>query len=342
MEAEDTALAQWSFVRAPRTLFAAILVAAGTIGCGMATLQSASAQQNYPDRPIRLVVPYAAGGSADITARIIAERLSNVIEQPIVIENRPGIVVGTDHVAKATPDGYTLLAAPLAHSVNTSLYKQLPYDTFEDFEPIATFGYFNFVLVVNPKLPVKDLASFIALLKASPNKYNYGSGGVGTTSHIGVELFKSLTDTQAVHVPYRADVQAVVDLIAGRSTFMLCSTPTCMPYIRSGALRALVITSVRRFAQLPDVPTTAEAGLPAYKVLAYYALVAPKNTPSQIVQKMNTFVNETLADETIHARLADLGFEVDGKSAPADTAKLIRSEAERWGPIIKSAGATAD
>jgi tripartite-type tricarboxylate transporter receptor subunit TctC len=287
-------------------------------------------------------VPYGAGGSADITARIIVDQLSRVVEQPIVVENRPGIVVGTDHVAKATPDGYTLLAAPLAHSVNTSLYKRLPYDTFNDFESIATFGLFNFVLVVNSKLPVKDLASFIGFLKASPNKFNYGSGGVGTTSHIGVELFKSLSDTQAVHVPYRGDGQAVVDLMAGQLTFMLCSTPTCVPYIRSGALRALAITSDRRFGPLPDVPTTAEAGLPAYKVLAYYAMVAPKGTPSQIVRRMNAFVNKALGDKTIQARLADLGFEVNGKSTPEDTTKLIRSEAERWAPIIRSAGATAD
>ena len=214
----ETALAQWSSVRVLRTLRAAMLVAAAAIACGMAASQSAFAQQQYPDRPIRLVVPYGAGGSADITARIIVDQLSRIVEQPIVVENRPGIVVGTDHVAKATPDGYTLLAAPLAHSVNTSLYKRLPYDTFNDFESIATFGLFNFVLVVNSKLPVKDLASFIAFLKASPNKFNYGSGGVGTTSHIGVELFKSLSDTQAVHVPYRGDGQAVVDLMAGQLT----------------------------------------------------------------------------------------------------------------------------
>ena len=277
-----------------------------------------------------------------MTARILSQRLSEVVRQPIVIENRPGIVVGTSYVARSAPDGYHFLAAPLAHSVNIALYKTLPYDTLNDFASVATLGFFNFVLVVNPKLPVADLQSFIAYLKSSPDKLRYGSGGVGTTSHIGVALLKTLTGTDALHVPYRGDGQAVVDLMAGQVDFMLCSTPTCTQHIKSGALRALAVTSAKRFELLPEVPTTAEAGLPDFKVLAYYTLLAPKNTPAAMLTKMAESTSVALKDRSIQARLRDLGFEVEEVSTSASTSKLIADEAAKWAPIVQSAGATAD
>jgi len=321
----------------------AVLAFVAALHFAVASPVAAFAQPvRYPNRPITLIVPYGAGGSGDVTARIFAERLAKVIEQPVVIENRPGIVVGTQYAARSAPDGYQFLAAPLAHSVNTSLYKKLPYDTFNDFETIATIGFFNFVMVVSPKLPVTDLQSFIALLKASPGKLNYGSGGVGTTSHIGVELFKSLTGTDLLHVPYRGDGQAVVDLISGQLSFMLCSTPTCIQHIKSGALRALAVPSHKRFEMLSEVPTTGEAGLPEYRVLAYYTLLAPKNTPAGVVVKMNEYANEALRESATQMRLRDLGFEVDGNSAPSATAKLVVDEASKWAPIIKATGAQID
>jgi tripartite-type tricarboxylate transporter receptor subunit TctC len=316
---------------------------AGSLLLVLASLSPSRAQPaNYPNKIVTLVVPYGAGGSADVTARIFSERLSKVIEQPIVVENRPGIVVGTSYIARAAPDGYQFLAAPLAHSVNTTLYKKLPYDTLNDFASVATLGFFNFVVVVNPKLPVTNLKSLIAFLKSSRGKSNYGSGGVGTTSHIGVELFKSLTGTEAVHVPYRGDGQAVVDLMAGQIDFMLCSTPTCTQHIKSGALRALAVTSTKRFELLPEVPTSAEAGLPEFKILAYYTLLAPKDTPAAMVTKMARAVVLTLKDPNLQGRLRDLGFEVEETSTAASTSKLIADEAARWAPIIQAAGASAD
>jgi len=313
------------------------LASAALLGWPMGLSNPARAQ-DYPDRPITLVVPYGAGGSGDVTARIFADQLSKTIGQPIIIENRPGIVNGTTFVAKSAPDGYRLLATPLAHSVNPTLYKQLPYDSFKDFAPVATLGYFNFVMVIDPKLPVTDLKSLIALLRSAPGKYNYGSGGTGTTSHIGVEFFKTLTGTNIVHTPYRGDGQAIVDLLASRIALILCSAPACLPYIAQGALRPLAITSAHRSPLLPDVPTSAEAGLPEFKVMAYYAIQAPKDTPTPVLGAINKAINKSLSDEGLQGRLSKLGFEVEEGSTPASTAKLIGDEAAKWAPIVKSTG----
>ncbi len=327
------------FERNPRILYAAAVAIFALCWWTIAFAEFSFAQDGqYPNRPITLVVPYGAGGSGDVTARIVADRLSKVVGQPVVVDNKPGIVTGTSFLAAAAPDGYHLLATPLAHSVNPTLYKQLPYDLFGDFTPIATLGFFNFVLVVNPKLPVTDLRSLIAFLKAAPGKYNYGSGGTGTTSRIGVEFFKSLTGTEITHVPYRGDGQALVDLLAGRIALMLCSAPACLPDIARGALRPLAITSSHRSPLLPNVPTAAEAGLPEFKVMAYYAIQGPKNTPAAVVATLNKAVNETLGDKELQGRLSQLGFEVEQGSTPASTAKLINDEAKKWAPIIKATG----
>ena len=223
--------------------------------------------QAYPNHPIKLIVPYLAGGSTDVGARIVAERMATGLGQPIVIDNRPGagVIVGTNAVAKADPDGYTLLITTLAHPINITLQKKLPYDTIADFEPVALMGIINFILVVHPSLPVTDLPSLVAYLKANPDKANYGSAGLGSPMHLGPELFKSLTGVQANHVPYRGESAALNDMIGGRLTFMLSGTPTVAPFIQAGAVRALAIPSPKRTAMLPEVPTTSEAGLPKWQ-----------------------------------------------------------------------------
>jgi tripartite-type tricarboxylate transporter receptor subunit TctC len=296
----------------------------------------------WPERPISIVVPYAAGGAADVTVRVIAEKMSAQLGQPVLIINRPGSVVATSSVARAAPDGYTFMAAPMSHSMNTAMYTRLPYDTFNDFVPVATFGYFNYVIVASKSLGIKDLQGLIASLKANPGRYNFGSGGVGSPTHLVVELFKSLTKTSATHVPYRADQLGLTDLMAGRIDFMIPSTVAGASQVKGGTVLALAVPSPKRSASLPEVPTTTEAGLPEFQVSSYYVLIAPKDTPVAVVEQVNAIVNRSLQDAGALKRLADLDFSVQQNSTPASTAALIRTEADRWAPIIKNAGITLE
>ena len=301
----------------------------------------ASAQGTYPDHPIKVVVPYLAGGATDIGARVVAERMAKGLGQAMVIDNRPGagVIVGTNAVAKADPDGYTVLITTLAHPINITLQKKLPYDSIADFEPVALMGIINFILVVHPSLPVSDLSSLIAYLRANPDKANYGSAGTGSPMHLGPELFKSLTGVEANHVPYRGEAAGVNDMIGGRLTFMLSGTPTIAPHIQSGAVRALAIPSPKRSAMLPQVPTTAEAGLPAWQTYSCIMMLAPKGTPRAIVDRLNREANAAMASEEVKTRLAQLGIDAVESSTPESTAKFIRDEAAKWAPIVKSTGA---
>jgi tripartite-type tricarboxylate transporter receptor subunit TctC len=300
--------------------------------------------QTYPNHPIKLIVPYLAGGSTDVGARIVAERMATGLGQPIVIDNRPGagVIVGTNAVAKADPDGYTLLITTLAHPINITLQKKLPYDTIADFEPVALMGIINFILVVHPSLPVTDLPSLVAYLKANPDKANYGSAGLGSPMHLGPELFKSLTGVQANHVPYRGESAALNDMIGGRLTFMLSGTPTVAPHIQAGAVRALAIPSPKRTAMLPDVPTTSEAGLPRWQTYSCIMMLAPKGTPRPVVDRLNREANAAMASDEVKDRLAKLGIDAVESSTPESTAKFIRDEAEKWAPIVKAAGAQVE
>src|SRR5882724_619092 len=300
--------------------------------------------QAYPNHPIKLIVPYLAGGSTDVGARIVAERMATGLGQPIVIDNRPGagVIVGTNAVAKADPDGHTLLITTLAHPINITLQKKLPYDTIADFEPVALMGIINFILVVHPSLPVTDLPSLVAYLKANPDKANYGSAGLGSPMHLGPELFKSLTGVQANHVPYRGEATALNDMLGGRLTFMLSGTPTVAPFIQAGAVRALAIPSPKRAAMLPDVPTTSEAGLPKWQTYSCIMMLAPKGTPRAVVERLNREANAAMASDEVKERLAKLGIDAVESSTPESTAKFIRDEAAKWAPIVKSTGAQVE
>src|SRR5882724_11228745 len=262
--------------------------------------------QTYPNHPIKLIVPYLAGGSTDVGARIVAERIATGLGQPIVIDNRPGagVIVGTNAVAKANPDGYTLLITTLAHPINITLQKKLPYDSIADFEPVALMGIINFILVTHPSLPITDLPSLISYLRANPDKANYGSAGTGSPMHLGPELFKSLAGVTANHVPYRGEAAALNDMLGGRLTFMLSGTPTVAPHILSGGVRALATPSPKRSTLVPDVPTTTEAGMPAWQTYSCIMLLAPKSTPRTIIERLNREANAAMASQKVKERLA--------------------------------------
>ena len=297
--------------------------------------------QSYPDRAIKLIVPYLAGGATQVGARVVAERMSKGLGQPIVIDNRPGagVIVGTNAVAKADPDGYTLLITTLAHPINITLQKKLPYDSIADFEPVALMGIINFILVVHPSSPVTDLASLVKYLKDNPDKANYGSAGTGSPMHLGPELFKSLTGVQANHVPYRGEAAALNDMIGGRLTFMLSGTPTVAPHIQSGAVRALATPSPKRSSLVPEVPTTTEAGMAQWQTYSCIMMLAPKGTPRAVVERLNREANAAMASDEVKDRLAKLGIDAVESSTPESTARFIRDEAEKWAPIVKATGA---
>ena len=319
-----------------------LLKAAALLPAGAMT--PAFGESAYPDHPIRLVVPYLAGGATDVGARVIADQMAKGLSQPIVIENKPGagVIVGTNAVAKADPDGYTLLITTLAHPINITLQKHLPYNSINDFEPVALMGIINFILVVHPSLPVKNLPELIVYLKANPDKANYGSAGTGSPMHLGPELFKSLTGVQANHVPYRGEAAALNDMIGGRLTFMLSGTPTVAPQIQAGAVRALATPSPKRSSLVPEVPTTAEAGLPKWQTYSCIMLLAPKGTPRPIVERLNRAANAAMASDEVKTKLAKLGIDAVESSTPESTAKFIRDEADKWAPIVKATGAQVE
>jgi tripartite-type tricarboxylate transporter receptor subunit TctC len=300
--------------------------------------------QGYPDRPIKLIVPYLAGGATDVGARVVAERMAKGLGQPLVIDNRPGagVIVGTNAVAKAEPDGYTLLITTLAHPINITLQKKLPYDSLADFEPIALMGIINFILVVHPSSPVTDLPSLVKYLKENPDKANYGSAGTGSPMHLGPELFKSLAGVQANHVPYRGEAAALNDMIGGRLTFMLSGTPTVAPHIESGAVRALATPSPKRSSLAPSVPTTTEAGMPGWQTYSCIMMLAPKGTPRPVVERLSREANAAMASDEVKERLVNLGIDAVASSTPESTAKFIKDEAEKWAPIVKASGAQVE
>ncbi len=310
----------------------------------MSALPVAGQDASYPRRPIHLVVPYTAGGATDVLGRIVAESLSSRIGQPVVVENKPGAgaVLATALVAKAAPDGYTLLFGTLAHSINATLNKNLPFDPVNDFEFIGKIGQLSFAVIVNPELGVTDLASLVNLLRASPGKYQFASAGVGTPMHLGAELLKHLTKTDALHVPYRGESAALIDLLGGRVAFMLCSIPTCASRIQDGSIKAMAVTSLQRAAQAPAVPTGSEAGVPGLETYSWFFIAAPKGTSPGIVARLSSALNDVLQDEQFRKRVVAMGTETDLRSTPQATKAYVQSEIDKWRPIIRATGASAE
>jgi len=295
--------------------------------------------QAYPSRPVRIIVGFPPGGVGDILARLMGQWLSDRLGQPFVIENRPGAAsnIGTEVVVRAPADGHTLLLATPPNTINVTLYDKLNFNFIRDIPPVAGIMRGPNVMVVNPSMPATTVAEFIAHAKANPSALSMASGGNGSTQHVAGELFKMMTGVTMQHVPYRGGVAALADLISGRVHVMFDNLPTSIETIRAGKLRALAVTTATRSEALPAVPTVAEF-VPGYEASAWWGIGAPKNTPADIVNKLNREINAALADPKMQARLADLGGTVLPGS-PADFGKLIADETEKWAKVVKFSGA---
>jgi tripartite-type tricarboxylate transporter receptor subunit TctC len=296
----------------------------------------------YPTRPVRLIVPLAPAGASDITARLIGQSLSERLGQQFVIDNRPGGGgnIGTEVVVRSPADGYTLLLVGSLNAVNATFYDKLNYNFIRDIAPVASIIRTPFAMAVNPTVPAKTVPEFISYAKTSPGKINYASAGTGTATHLTGELFKMMAGVDMVHVPYRGGGPAFNDLLAGQVQAMFPTTVSSMGYIRDGRLRALAVTAATRSEVLPGIPTVGEF-VPGYETSQWYGVGVPKNTPTEIVDKLNKEINAGLADPKIKARLADLGGTVLAGS-PADFGKLIAEETEKWGKVVKFTGIKAD
>ncbi len=295
--------------------------------------------QTYPTRPVRLIIGYPPGGSADITARLLGQWLSERLGQPFVIESRPGAStnIATEAVVRAPPDGYTLLLVAPANAINATLYEKLNFNFISDIAPVAGIIRFPNVMVVNPLVPAKTVPEFIAYAKANPGRLNMASSGNGSTIHVSGELFKMMTGVNMVHVPYRGGAPALTDMISGQVQVMFDNVPTSIEFIRAGKLRALAVTTATRSEVLPDLPTVADF-VPGYEASAWYGVGVPKGTPDDIIDKLNKEINAILADPKAKARLADLGASLLAGS-PADFGKLVADETEKWGKVVKFSGA---
>jgi tripartite-type tricarboxylate transporter receptor subunit TctC len=319
-----------------RALLASTLIAA----TGLAHHELAgAASAEYPTRAIRLIVPFAPGGSNDIMARLMGQHFSESLGQPVVVDNRPGAsgIIGTDVVAKAAPDGYTLLMMSVTLAVNPSLRAKLPYDTRKDLLPITLVASAPLMLVVHPSLPVKSVKELIAHAKANPGKLNFASGGPGTTPHLAGEMLKSMAGLEMTHVPYKGGGPALIDLVGGQVQLMLENIPSTLPHVKAGRLRALAVTGLRRSALVSDLPTLDESGLKGYEIVGWNGFFAPAGTPKHIVARIHGEAVKTLAKPEVKERLATLGAEGVG-SSPAEFAKFFSAEIAKWGRVVKEAG----
>lgn len=298
----------------------------------------ARSASDYPTRPVHLIIGYPPGGSADMTARLTSQWLSERLGQQFIVESRPGAAtnIATESVVRATPDGYTLLLAAPANATNVALFAQLNFDFIHDVTPIAGIIRFPDVVEVNLSVPIHSIPELISYAKANPGKLNFASSGIGSTLHVAGELFKMMTGVDIVHVAYRGGAPALVDLMSGRVQLMFDNVPTSLEYIRAGKLRPLAVTTTARSAVLPDLPTVADF-VPGYEASAWYGLVAPKGTPAEIVDKLNKAINAMLADPVAKGRFTDLGVSLLPGSA-ADFGNLMVDETAKWSKVIKFAG----
>jgi tripartite-type tricarboxylate transporter receptor subunit TctC len=298
--------------------------------------------QAYPSRPVRLIVPFGPAGATDITARLVGQWLSERLGQQFIIENRPGAGgnVGTEAVVHAAPDGYTLGLFGAPSAINATLYDKLNFNFVRDIAPVAPIVRFPYLMVVNPSVPAKTLPEFIAYTKANPGKINMASPGIGSTPHVNGELFKVMTGTNMVHVPYRSAAAVITDLLSGQVQLYFGTTAASLEYVRTGKLRALAVTIERRLDALPDIPAVAEF-VPGYEASGWFGVGAPRNTPVEIIDKLNKEIDAGVADPKMKARLADLGG-IALTGSPSDFGKLIVEETEKWGKVVKLSGAKLD
>jgi tripartite-type tricarboxylate transporter receptor subunit TctC len=323
-------------MKLPRRQF--LHLAAGA--AAVSTLPRIAFAQAYPARPVRIIVPVTPGGALDILARLIGQWLQERLGQPFVIENRPGAGtnIGIEAVVRSAPDGYTLLLVPGSVTVNATLYDKLSFNFIRDIAPVAMISTLPLVMEVNNAVPAKTVSEFVAYVKANPGKVSMASGGSGSTSHVGGELFKMLTGIDMLHVPYRGGAPALTDLIGGQVQVMFSPLPESLESIKGGSVRALAVTTAERSQALPDVPTVGDT-VPGFEASTWQGIGAPKNTPPEIVDKLNTEINAALADPKIKARLADLG-SLPRAMSPAEFERYIVAETEKWGKVIRAAKIT--
>jgi len=300
---------------------------------------AAAAQAQYPAKPVRIVVPSSAGGGTDIIARIVSPKLSERLGQQIVIDDRPGAgtMIGAELVAKAPPDGYTLLISPSTLATNPIIYRKVPYNALTDFAAVTLVLSAPNILVVHPSLPVKTVKEFIAFAQARPGELNFASAGAGTGPHLAMELFMSMAGIRMVHIPYKGSAPAIIDLLSGQVTTMIATMLTGLPHVRSGRLRALGVTGLQRIAAAHDLPTVAEAGLPGYEAVQWYGMLAPAQTPKDIIARLNREMVAILRSNEITERFGADGAEAR-PTTPDEFARYIRSETEKWVRVAQSAG----
>lgn len=304
---------------------------------------AAALAQPYPSKPIKIVVPFAAGGAVDVVARAVGQRMSEQMNNPVVIEDKPGASanLGAEFVAKADPDGYTVLMGANGLATNMTLFRNLGFDTAKDFAPVARVGYAPLVLVVQASSPAKTLKDLIAMAKAQPGVLNYGSAGNGGSGHLATELLKITTKIDVVHIPYKGGAPAMTDLLGGRISFMLNNPVEILANVKAGRLRALAVASDKRVAMLPDVPTFAEAGVPGYTASVWWGLVAPAKTPKDVIGKLSSEALKALENEGVKEKLSNLGAVVD-PAGPDEFGRFLMQEIDKWAMVIKSSGIHAD
>ncbi len=312
-------------------------------GCAFAFAVSAQAQSGYPAKPIRIVVPQPPGASTDLVARLVAQKLADAFRQPVVVDNRPGAgsIIGTDLVAKAPPDGYTLLVVASSITINPSLHKNLPFDPLRDLAPVTQLSAFPNMLTVHPAVPVKTVADLIALAKAQPGQLNYGSSGTGTGTHLSAELFKYMTGVSMVHIPFKGGGQAVTALIGGQVQLNFATVPSVLPHVRAGRLRAVAVTTAQRSPAAPETPTIAESGVPGFDHGPWNGMLAPAKTPAAIIARLNAEVTKAVHSAEMKAVLNTDGAEPVGNTPEAFGA-ILRSDTAKWAQVIKAAGIKAD
>jgi tripartite-type tricarboxylate transporter receptor subunit TctC len=313
------------------------------LAAALAAFPMCAPAQDYPARPVKIVVPFAAGGPADVYARFIAQRLQDAMGQPFVVEDRPGggSVVGTDIVAKSAPDGYTLLLMSNTHTVNESLMPSKPFQLMRDFTPVAPLNYSDLVMVVNPAVPAKTLQEFIALAKAQPGKLNYASSGPGTPYHMAGELFKAMAGVDIVHVPYKESSGARTGVLGGQVEMMFDAVTVMNEHVKAGKVRALATSGVKRSNVMPDIPTLAEAGVPGYDAVIWLGLIAPKGTPAAIVNRLNAEVTKIAARPDVQAEWGKQGA-VAMTMSPDAFERYVAADIVKWERIVKLSGARAD
>ncbi|MFY3001867.1 tripartite tricarboxylate transporter substrate binding protein [Achromobacter xylosoxidans] len=315
----------------------AAIFALGVAGGG------AYAQAAYPDKPVRIIVGYAAGGSADAIARLIGSELSTRLGQPFIVENRPGASgnLAAASVVRSAPDGYVLFLGSNATAINMTLYRNISFDMQRDFAPVGTITSFPNMVVVNPTFPAKTLAELVAYSKANPGKINFASSGAGSSTHLSGELFSAMADMKMTHVPYKGSAPALTDLMSGQVDVMFDNVPSALPFVRAGKLRMLASTGAGRMKALPEAPTVAESGYPEFVVKSWYGLLAPTGTPAEVIAKLNDSINAALASDETKAKLTALGADPE-PSTPAQFKTFIASEVQRWGGVVRQTGATVD